>query len=115
MLTSLIEAKAVSRQYHTYFDWNAPSANGFFGCFGEAIKAAFVAKIKAEPEFKQSTLAFLELGQTRNRLVHRNYVQFDVDKTPEEIYAQFKASLPFLTYISHVLLAAAEPITPPAA
>jgi len=109
LLTSLVEAKAVSRQYHAYFDWDSPSANKFFGCFGEACKADFLARQKAEPDFKASTQAFLELGQTRNRLVHRNYVQFDVDKTPEEIYGQFTIALPFLEYVSRTLIGTVDP------
>lgn len=104
MLTALIEAKAVSRQYHAYFDWDNLSANKFFGSFGDDCKAAFQAKTKADTAFKASVTAFLELGQTRNRLVHRNYVQFDVDKTAEDIYAQFKLALLFLDYIRATLL-----------
>lgn len=104
LLTSLIEAKAISRQYHTYFDWDNMSANKFFGSFGDGCRAAFQAKTKADANFKASVMAFLELGQTRNRLVHRNYVQFDVDKTAEDIYAQFKLALDFLEYIRTTLL-----------
>jgi hypothetical protein len=104
MLTALIEAKAISRQYHAYFDWDNLSANKFFGSFGDACKTAFLAKTKADASFKASVMAFLELGQTRNRLVHRNYVQFDVDKTAEDIYAQFKQALGLLDYIRSTLL-----------
>ena len=110
MLTALIETKAISRQYHTYFDWNNMTANPFFGSFGDSCKAAFQAKTKADAAFKASVNAFLELGQTRNRLVHRNYVQFDVDKTAEDIYAQFKLALDFLDYIRATLLPSKAPV-----
>lgn len=104
MLTALIETKAISRQYHTYFDWDNMSANKFFGSFGDGCKSEFQAKTKGDTAFKASVTAFLELGQTRNRLVHRNYVQFDVDKTAEDIYTQFKLALAFLDYIRVTLL-----------
>ena len=30
--------KAISRQYHTYFQWESSNANSFFGLFGEGFK-----------------------------------------------------------------------------
>jgi hypothetical protein len=42
---------------------------------------------------EDSIWAFLELGNTRNRLVHLNYVNFDIDKSPQDIMALFRSAL----------------------
>jgi hypothetical protein len=103
LLSALVENKAVSRQYHTYFDWDKLNANKFFASFGDECKEKFVKRTR-DPEFKDCVNAFLQIGQSRNRLVHRNFVEFDVEKTPEEIYFLFEKALIFVKYIRDSLL-----------
>ncbi|MFG1342484.1 HEPN domain-containing protein [Xanthobacter autotrophicus] len=103
-LMALVEQKAVSRQYHTYFQWDGPNANRFFSLFGAAYKEAAEKKFKEDGEFKASVQAFLSLGDTRNKLVHENYVRFSVDLTPEDIIARFRQAEKFLDYVRETLL-----------
>lgn len=104
MLLAIIEQKAVARQYHSYFDWDSPNANKFFSLFGSEYKAMASRKVTDDPDFKRAVAAFLALGVTRNRLVHQNYVQFDVDKTPEDIIGLYRDALAFLDFIKATLL-----------
>ena len=45
VLPKLIRNKAVTRQYHTWFDWQARNANRFFGLFGDDFKKHVSSKI----------------------------------------------------------------------
>jgi hypothetical protein len=45
LVISIIKQKAVSRQYHTYFQWDgSKNANTFFGLFGDDFKNKMVKK-----------------------------------------------------------------------
>jgi HEPN superfamily RiboL-PSP-like protein len=100
----LIEQKAVARQYHTYFDWEGRNANKFFALFGSAFRDAARALVQKDDALDGSIRAFLELGDTRNRLVHLNFVAFDVDKTPEDIMVLYRSALSFLAFLKGQLL-----------
>lgn len=95
-LVEFIKKKALSRQYHSLFDWDVPNANKFFSLFGDEFKVSMKARIKQEPELDDSIRAFLELGALRNKLVHLNFAAFPLDKTAEEIYALFKRARLFV-------------------
>jgi hypothetical protein len=100
----LIEQKAVARQYHTYFDWEGRNANRFFALFGTNFRDAARALVQKDDALDGSIRAFLELGNTRNRLVHLNYITFDVDKTPEDMMALFRSALGFVAFLKEQLL-----------
>ena len=99
LITSMIEKQVISRKYHTYFDWDRLTAGAFFGLFGEDFKVKIQNNLKADTVVNNSMKVFLELGQIRNRLVHQNYVQFDISKTPEELIKKFREALPFLEFL----------------
>lgn len=103
-ICELIEQKAVARQYHTYFDWESRNANKFFALFGSAFRDAARVLVQKDDDLDGSIRAFLELGDTRNRLVHLNYIAFDVDKTPEDIMVLYRSALRFLTFLKERLL-----------
>lgn len=48
LISSLIHAKVISRQYHSWFDWDKPNANKFFSMFGPAFKQHMSSLIAAE-------------------------------------------------------------------
>ncbi len=48
MIPSLVKNKAVSRQYHTWFDWNANNANAFFNMFGDGFRSHMVEIVKVD-------------------------------------------------------------------
>ena len=41
-----VQNKAVSRQYHTWFDWEKKNANKFFGLFGDSFKNHISEKVR---------------------------------------------------------------------
>ncbi len=94
---------AISRQYHTYFAWDAHNANKFFSLFGAAFKAAIAARVAAETELDRSIRAFLELGALRNQLVHENYATVTVPKTADEIFGLYASACAFLESLPGLL------------
>jgi hypothetical protein len=114
-ITELIEQKAVSRQYHTYFNWDGRNANRFFSLFGADFSDAAKAMVQSDRALDDSIRAFLELGDTRNRLVHLNYVTFDLDKTPEDIMALYRSALRFTAFLKDKLLGEIAPAQEPEA
>ncbi|MDR6293770.1 hypothetical protein E9232_006323 [Inquilinus ginsengisoli] len=108
IICELLEQKAINRQYHTYFDWEKKNANKFFGLFGAEFQAVAKEKVRGDSSLDQAIKNFLELGDTRNRLVHLNYVVFDVDKTPNDIMSLFRSSLIFVDFLTTTLLKAPD-------
>lgn len=93
---ALVKAKAVARQYHTWFDWNARNANAFFRLFGEPFSENMRQRVEDDAGLKQGILAFLEIGRERNRLVHEDYGSFSMEKTSEEIYQLHRSAMVFV-------------------
>ena len=104
VITSMVMRQVVSRKYHTYFDWDRLKPGPFWALLGDEFKAKANEDLKSNENFSIGVQAFLELGQMRNNLVHQNYVQFVVDKTPEELIAQFRTALLFPAYLREALL-----------
>ncbi len=100
LVISFVKNRAVNRQYHKWFSWNDKNANSFFALFGSDFKSYMVSKVKEDSELKEAIVAFLELGNERNRLVHQNYATFTLEKNSEEIYNQYKKALYFLNFFS---------------
>jgi len=96
LVENFVRAKAISRQYHTLFDWTAPNANRFFGLFGEAFRASMSEEIRQSEEMKSAVIAFLEVGNERNKLVHQDYASFPLEKTLDEIYQLYRKALTFV-------------------
>ena len=96
LITSLVRNKAVSRQYHTWFNWDAKNANSFFGMFGDGFRDFMKQKVRDDDELDASIRAFLELGSDRNRLVHQDFGSFSLEKTSEEIYALYGRAMTFI-------------------
>lgn len=112
LITSLVQNKAVSRQYHTWFNWDAKNANSFFGLFGTDFGNFMKQKVKDNSELDSSIRAFIELGSDRNRLVHQNFGSFVLEKTSDEIYALYCKAMIFVDAIP---IALGEFTTAPAA
>jgi hypothetical protein len=95
-LYEFVKNKAMARQYHTFFNWDARNANSFFGLFGGDFKDFMIAKVKDDSALEAGIKAFLQLGESRNELVHENFATFVLDKTAEEIYELYKKALRFV-------------------
>lgn len=103
MVVNLIESKAISRQYHTWFDWKHKSANSFYAMFGDEYSDAMKAKKKDDNIFAESLSSFLELGQMRNLLVHNNYAAFYIEKTLTELYEEYHKARGFISSVRESL------------
>ncbi|NOU19517.1 MAG: hypothetical protein HOO91_18330 [Bacteroidales bacterium] len=96
IITSFLKNKAISRQYHTFFCWDAANANNFFALFGEKFKNHMTAIIKDNEKLESSIKDFMEIGRERNRLVHQNYANYTIEKTVDEIFNLFKSAQYFM-------------------
>lgn len=95
-LIAFIEKKALSRQYHSMFDWNSNNCNAFLGLFGEQFKKDFTRTIAENSELGEAVRAFIEIGQERNRMVHQDFGQYTLEKTPDEILILHKKAKIFV-------------------
>ena len=103
-VTALVRNKAVSRQYHTWFDWdNGKNANSFFGLFGNDFRDFMKRKVRDDEQLDDAVRAFLELGRERNRLVHQDFGAFVLEKTTEEIHALYSRAVHFVETVPGAL------------
>lgn len=103
-LVGFIKNKALNRQYHSLFNWDARNANTFFGLFGEEFKKLAQEDVKKFQSLNDSVKSFLELGELRNMVAHQNFASFATDKTSDEIFSSFKIALEFLEYLKKKLI-----------
>ncbi|RRR67698.1 MAG: hypothetical protein EI684_18570 [Candidatus Viridilinea halotolerans] len=96
---NFVKNKGLERQYHTLFDWERRNANKFFSLFGSDFRDFMSAVIREEPGIDAAIRAFLELGETRNQLVHQNFANFPLEKTADEIYELYKTAVVFVDEI----------------
>lgn len=96
LLVGLIQSKAIERQYHTYFDWNTLNANRFFGIFGSGFSEFMKEEVKQNTELNDAIRAFMDLGRQRNNLVHADFADAPLEKTPDEVYAAYQLGMRFI-------------------
>ncbi len=99
LIESFVRNKAISRQYHNWFTWDANNANQFFGYFGTDFKSSMISKVNESDELRSSVRAFLEVGNERNKLVHQDYATFPLEKTLDEIYRLYQDACRFVEYL----------------
>jgi hypothetical protein len=102
-LAELVRIKAVERQYHTWFQWESSNVHQFLGLFGEHFKNFSANRIAGSADLQKACRDFLELGSLRNRLVHRNFSAFSLEKTTAELYALFTSACRFVNAIPELL------------
>ena len=98
-----VSKKALSRQYHTLFEWKGKNANSFFALFGEDFKEFVKAKVKDDDILDTGIKNFLELGRLRNQLAHDNYAMFVLSLTVEDISEKFISSQSFILNIESLV------------
>lgn len=98
-----VEKKAVKRQFHTYFNWDQPSANPFFGLFGAAFSTVLKERVRKDEGFAEAVRSFLELGQMRNEIVHQNFAAYSLSKTADEVHQLCEAARVFVDEIPTLL------------
>lgn len=103
LVPSLVKNKAVSRQYHTWFDWGTNNANTFFSLFGDEFRSHMTKHVSENEALATSISAFIELGRERNRLVHQDYGSYSLEKTADEIFALYNSAVAFVDAIPNAL------------
>ncbi|MDR7237319.1 HEPN domain-containing protein [Neobacillus drentensis] len=102
-IVAFLKNKAISRQYHSYFDWErGTNINKFLSLFGDDFKREVSEEIR-NCELDSSVRAFLKLGNLRNQLVHINMAAFNIYLTGEEIYELYKEALKLMDYLESKL------------
>lgn len=101
-IIAFVDNKAIKRQYHTFFNWDASNANQFFGLFGEDFKHRAREKIRSMA-LEEAENAFMTVGRERNRLVHQNYVEAQINDTFEEIWSKYIKACDFVELIEQLL------------
>lgn len=102
VIVAFVDNKAVKRQYHTFFNWDGKNANQFFGLFGDTFKRRAREEIQTK-SLDDAEVAFLSIGQERNRLVHQNYIEAQINDTFEEIYIKYEKACDFVELITQLL------------
>jgi hypothetical protein len=101
LIHSFIKNKAIERQYYTYFNWKeGRDANQFFSLFGKDFLKQASSEVKSNAELDEAIKAFLEIGRTRNILMHEILHVVDIgNKTAKEFYELFNRSLIFISFL----------------
>lgn len=89
LTNEFISRKALTRQYHTLFNWDSNNANQFFSLMGDGFKSYMATKVRESGDLSSAISDFISIGRLRNRLAHENYALFQVNDTAEEIYNKF--------------------------
>jgi HEPN superfamily RiboL-PSP-like protein len=100
---SLIETKAISRQFYNYFDFDSSNTNKLFRAFGATCKSKAESKIRDSKSLRESQSAFLKICALRNQMVHSNYASFNIDLTTEEIYLLYRRGCKFIEFFEAVI------------
>lgn len=103
MIPSIVKIKAITRQYHTWFDWEKSNANSFFSLFGEKFKSYMNNRLVLDPELNAGISSFLKIGSERNRLVHGDFASFSLTLTTEDIYTHYSKALTFVHSVAKQL------------
>ena len=102
-VVSLVESKAVKRQYHTYFDWNKTNANKFFAIFGTEFKGKVQERVQEDSGLAEGVKAFMKIGQKRNKMVHDDFGSYSLDMTAVEIMELYRTALGFVEAVPLLL------------
>lgn len=98
-ISNFVVNKAISRQYHTYFNWDGNNINSFLGLFGEEFKKEVSTIISQDEQLKEQMKAFLQLGNERNKMVHENFLVYNLEKTFDEIIQLNDKAEKFVNFI----------------
>ena len=101
-LVAFVDNKAIKRQYHTFFNWEGNNANQFFGLFGEDFKLRARREIETRG-LTEAEAAFMAVGRERNRLVHQNYIEVQINDTFEEIWEKYEQACKFAELVAGLL------------
>lgn len=107
-LAQFVAKKAIGKGFAQLFDWGdergSPStAKHFYALFGPSFSRYMQSRVKDDKKLDDSVKAFLEIGNRRNRMVHGDYADFQLDKTVEEAYVLYSTAIHFVREFSPVV------------
>lgn len=102
-IMAMMRMKVLSRQYHTFFDWDNRQAGTFYRLLGD-IGSDLKKECGTDP-LKSAVAAFLELGNLRNLLVHQNFANYNFEKTTKEVYGLYQGASIFVDRVIEKLAA----------
>lgn len=100
---SLIDSKAISRQFYNYFDFKSSNTNKLFNSFGPECKDKAESKIKSSEKIRVAQSSFLKICSLRNQMVHSNYAAFSIDLTADEIYVMYRQGCRFIEFFEAII------------
>lgn len=100
---SLISAKAISRQFYSYFDFESKNTNRLFNSFGAKCKERADQLLKESAELRDAQRAFLEVCALRNKMVHTNYASFVIEITTDEVFVMYQNGRRFITFFEEIV------------
>jgi RiboL-PSP-HEPN len=98
IIAEFVKNQALSRKYHTMFEWESSNLNKFFGLFGTSAKNKMMEETSDSP-LKDCVAAFIFINSERNRLVHRDYASFTLNTTTDEVWERFKKASQFCEWL----------------
>jgi hypothetical protein len=110
--SALIKQRVLDRQFHTLFSWKETSAGSFFAIFGADAKRYYDEAVRASVSLGQSARDFLDLGNARNEIVHKDYATYVFDKSLDDVIAQYRSARVFVDFIGVFLDVAARNALP---
>lgn len=93
IFVNFIEKQALSRKFHTMFNWDARNINSFLGLFGDEFKKTCSDEIKNSEIRLQSIRDFIFINSYRNLLVHNNFSTFNLNVSFEDIWNKFESAI----------------------
>ena len=108
VLVEFIKNQAISRKYHTMFDWEANHLNRFFSLFGPKTKQQ-LSKETSEGVLKKQVEAFISINSERNQLVHQNYASFILTTTTDDLWNRYIDAVGFCDWLQ---VALSKTVTP---
>lgn len=87
-----VRRQAVERKFFSLFDFSANSKNikAFLSKFGPDYHKWAQEDMKLELVDESAQETFINFCRLRNSLIHNNYATYNIDKTIEEIWGEFK-------------------------
>lgn len=102
-LCAFVKNKAINRQYHTFFSWDANNANTFLKMFGTTFQSAFDKSMRSDQAVEEGIRCFLHLGALRNKLAHESFAEFAFDLTRSDVMRDYRKAMQFIAAVELAL------------
>jgi hypothetical protein len=109
-ITTLIQRKAVERQYFQNFAWDAKNINKFLSLFGGRVPVLFESKLDSDEITRDNVIDFIKMNAHRNELVHRNFAAASIEVTPQEVMDRFRSAVRVCDVLRTILEEAAREV-----